>query len=130
MATAPTFTSAVRHDWADISAANTNRNGSGTIVTVATGVAAGTRVDEIVIQATGTTTAGMVRLYVSVDNGATWRLFDEVPVVAVVPSASLAAFRVSRTYLNLRLRNATMLLGAAPHNAETFTVHVEGGDLT
>jgi hypothetical protein len=50
-------------------------------VDVLTGVAAGTKVFEVRVQATVTTTAGMVRLYYY--DGTNTRLFDEIPVSAI-----------------------------------------------
>lgn len=51
-----------------ISTANTNRDGTGTLGVVLTATAtsaSGTRIDKIVTQATGTTTAGAVRYYIT-----------------------------------------------------------------
>lgn len=110
-----------------VSVANANRDGTGTIVTVATAGSAGGRVDRLRIQALGTTTAGMVRLYESVDNGVTNRLIAEVPVTAVTPSGSVAAFTADVTTPIILPPNA--LLRASTNNGESFTVAVlEGGD--
>lgn len=46
---------------AQVSAANTNRDGTGTIVDLVTGGTYGTRIDKVRICATGTTTAGVIR---------------------------------------------------------------------
>ena len=113
-----------------ISTANTNRDGTGTITSVATGVAAGTKVFEVVVQATATTTAGMVRLFLSTDSGSTWKLFDEVAIAAATPSATVKGQRVSTTYANLILANSSTVIGASTHNAEAFNVVVLAGDLT
>lgn len=128
MATTPTFTGTPRVGIAALSAANTNRDGTGTIVDALTGVAAGTKVFEVRIVATATTTAGMVRLYLY--NGTTYTLFDEIAVTAVTGSASVAEFSAVRTYANLILPSASYKLSASTHNAETFNVVVTGGDLT
>lgn len=128
MATSPTFTGTPRVGIGALSAANTNRDGTGTIVDVLTGVAAGTKVFEVRVQATATTTAGMVRIYLY--NGTTYSLFDEIPVAAVTGSASVAEFEAVRTYGNLILPSASYKLSAATHNAETINVIVSGGDLT
>ncbi len=53
MATAPVFAITPRLAVAAVSAANTARDGTGTIVDVLTGVAAGTRIERIWIQTTG-----------------------------------------------------------------------------
>ena len=130
MAITPAYAANPRSlDIAQISAANTNRDGTGTIGTVATGSATGLRIDEVVAQATVTTTAGMVRLYLSTDSGSTWRLFDEIPVSAITVGASTPAFRASRFYKNLVLFGTSDLLGASTHNAETFNVFPLGADL-
>lgn len=128
MASTPTFTSTPRVGSAQVSAANTNRDGTGTIVDVLTGVAAGTRIFEVVISATVTTTAGMVRLYYY--DGTNARLLDEVPVAAVTVGASTPAFRAVRTYANLVLASNTHKLQASTHNAEAINVIAIGGDLT
>ena len=130
MATTPNFTSTSRLATASVSAANTNRDGTGTIVTVLTGVAAGTKVFEVDVQMTVTSTAGMVRLFLSSDSGATWKLFDEVAIAAATASASVKATRVATQYANLILPSASWVLGAATHNAEASVVTALGGDLT
>ncbi len=128
MATAPTFTSASRLASADVATANVGRDGTGTIVTLITGVAAGTRVFEVVAEAIVTTTAGMIRLFLH--DGTTARLFDEIPVAAVTVSASVAGARTSRTYTNLILPTASWSLRASTHNAEAHVLSVMAGDLT
>lgn len=130
MATTPNFTSTSRLATASVSAANTNRDGTGTIVTVLTGVAAGTKVFEVDVQMTVTSTAGMVRLFLSSDTGATWKLFDEVAIAAATVSASVKGSRVATQYTNLILPSASWVLGAATHNAEASVVTALGGDLT
>lgn len=130
MATAPAYAANPRSlDIAQVSAANTTRDGTGTIVTVATGSAAGFRIAEVATQAIVTTTAGMVRLYLSTDTGSTWRLFDEIPVSAVTVAASTPAYRASRRYDNLVLFGTSDLLGASTHNAEAINVFPMGADL-
>ena len=111
-----------------ISTANTNRDGSGTIGTVLTPGADGTRVDGVRIQATGTTTAGVVRLFVRASAGGTWFLLAEILVTAVTPSTTIQAWSydwLTRVPLVLATGN---LLGASTHNAETFNVHPMAGN--
>jgi hypothetical protein len=130
MAAAPTYAANPRSiDRGAVSAANTNRDGSGTIVSIATGSAAGFKIMEVVAQATVTTTAGMIRLFISTDSGSTWDLFDELPVGATAVSASATAFRGVKNYNNLVLTGTTNRLGAATHNAEAFEVYALGADL-
>ena len=109
-----------------VSTANTNRDGTGTLATVFTAGASGSRIDDIVVVAIGTTTAGMVRLYLH--NGTSAFLIAEIPVTAITPSATVAAFTAV-------LRNQAIViptgwtLRASTHNAESFHVTVtRGGD--
>lgn len=127
MATSPQFATTPRIGLGQVTAANTNRDGTGTLVNIITGVAAGTKIQEVAIQATGTTTAGMVRLYLF--DGTNNRLFDEFVVSAITVGASTAAFRTSKSYDNLTLPSASWILKASTHNAETFNVVALGADL-
>lgn len=130
MATTPNFTSTSRLATAAVSTANTNRDGTGTIVSVITGVAAGTKLFEVDVQMIVSSTAGMVRLFLSSDTGSTWKLFDEVAIAAATVSASVKGTRVATQYTNLILPSASWILGASTHNAEASVVTALGGDLT
>lgn len=131
--TDPIFTKAPIIGQGEISVANTNRDGTGTIVTIQDGETDGVRIDQIEIKAEATTTAGMVRLFISFDTGATWNLWREVAVTAITPSATVKAFRDVidlTTTLNdppLSLAGAAVVLGAAPEKAEVFNVFARGG---
>ncbi len=127
MATTPAFAATPATAVAQISTANTNRDGTGTIATVLTAGASGTRIDQIDITATGTTTAGVVRLFIH--DGSNGRLWREVLVTATTPSTTVAVWSTSLTDLNLILKTGYSLR-AATHNAETFNVAVTAaGDL-
>lgn len=121
MATTAQYASTVQNGQGQISVANTNRNGTGTLVTIFTGATNGSRVDDIYIVATGTTTAGVVRLFIS--DGSNIRLWQEILVTAITPSTTVAVW--SYTLLNqaLLLENGWSLQ-AATNNAETFNVIV------
>ena len=127
----PIFSQAVRHAVATISTANTNRDGSGTIGTIFTADATdGSIVDHVDITAIGTTTAGVVRLYVH--NGSASFLWKEILVTAITPSTSVAAFSAT---VDCSLRSGVLFLPAgwslraSTHNAESFNVHAFGSDL-
>ena len=121
MATTAQYASTVQNASAQVTTANTNRNGTGTIVSVMTGATNGTRIDDIYIVATGTTTAGVVRLYIS--DGTNIRLWQEIIVPAVTPSTTVPVF--SYTLLNqaLILENGWSLQ-ASTNNSETFNILV------
>lgn len=128
MASTPAYASTPRIGMAQVSTANTNRNGTGTIADVLTGVAAGTRIERVVVEGTGTTTAGMVRLYLY--DGTNTRLYREVSVTAITPSASVQVFRSEFALTDCVLPSASWKLQASTHNAETFNLFAFGADLT
>lgn len=141
MAQTGNYVAAPRSPTAAISTANTARDGSGTLATVATGPArnlasdppaqGGMRIDALAICAGGTTTAGMVRLFVH--DGTNARLIAEIPVDAATPSATVQAWAVRLNkdvcdFMPLVLA-AGASLRASTHNAETFYATVlNGGD--
>jgi hypothetical protein len=127
MATSPSFAATPRIASVNIATANTNRDGTGTVATLITGVAAGTRVSEIVIKARVTTTAGQVRVFLH--DGTTFFLFDEIAVAAATVSASVQGVRASATYNNLILPSSSWSVRVSTHNAESIDVTALGADL-
>lgn len=127
MATSPVFAVTPRVGMAQVSVANAGRDGTGTLVDVIVGAATGTKISEVVVEATVTTTAGMVRLFLS--DGVSTRLFDEIAVAAATPSASVRATRVSTLYQNLTLPSSSWKLVACTANANAINVIAFGADL-
>jgi hypothetical protein len=126
MALTPQYAAIPKTGIAAISTANANRDGTGTLGTVFTAAAGnGSRIDRIIVAATGTTTAGMVRIYIY--NGTSSYLYDEVTVDAVTPSSTVAAFRYDNTNVNIVLP-PTYSLKASTANGEAFNVIALGGD--
>lgn len=110
-----------------ISTANTGKDGTGTLGTVRAAGPQGDIIDYLVVQAIGTTTAGMVRLFV--DDGTNIRLLAEISVTAATPSGTVQAFRAVWTPdggIPLPLPNGSTLK-ASTHNAESFVVWAAGG---
>ena len=122
MASTANFFSTPRTAFAQISTANTQRDGSGTIGTVITGAATGTRVDDLEIVATGPNSAGVVRLYIH--DGTNARLWREVIVPATTPSVTVPVFSLRITDAAVILQNASWSLRASTNNAETFNVFI------
>jgi hypothetical protein len=121
MATSAQYASTVRAAAAQVTTANTNRNGTGAIVTVFTAGASGSRIDDISIDAVATTTAGVVRLFIN--DGTTSYLWQEILVTAVTPSTTQAIW--SYTLLNQALVIPTgWSLRASTNNTETFNILV------
>jgi hypothetical protein len=125
MATAPQFTATPKVGITSISTANTARDGSGTIGTVFSAGSNGSRIDEVIIQATGNTTAGMVRLFLH--DGSASKLIGEQAISAATVSASVVGSRYVLTFANLSIP-AGYSLRASTHNAEAFNVVALGGD--
>ena len=126
--TSPIFTLTPVIGMAQISTANTNRDGTGTIESVLIGGTEGTRIHRITIKAIATTTAGIIRLFI--DDGSNVRLWREILVTAITPSASVATFEeeILLDEEEALILPATYELQAATHNAESFNIIAEGGD--
>jgi hypothetical protein len=121
MATTAQYASTVRTAQAQVSTANTNRNGTGTIATVFTAGSNGSRIDDIYITATGTTTAGVVRLFLN--DGSNTYLFEEILVTAITPSTTVSVFQAVLLNQAIVLANGWSLR-ASTNNAETFNIQV------
>ena len=102
-----------------LSVANTNRDGTGTLVDVVTGPANGCIIEEVTVAATGTTTAGMVRVFIY--DGTNTRLERELTVEAITPSGSIRSFQKSFRPTGLKLTTGQKLQ-MSTNNAETFHV--------
>lgn len=128
--TTPVFVKAATNDVAQVTVANANRDGTGTLVTVSAGLADGKRINVVRIKAIVTTTAGMIRLYYSPDTGTTNRLIGEVVVPAITVAAGVAGFEADWTPPGgfLILVGAAQLLRASTHNAEAHNLLASGGD--
>lgn len=112
-----------------INTANTNRDGTGVGDILVTGAASGTIIDEITINATNTTTAGMIRLYIDeITPTAANRLHSQIPVSAVTPTATTASWSTVIRPLNLKLGSGQKLL-VSTQNAESFHVTASVTDL-
>lgn len=126
----PIFVATPKIGMGRISAANTARDGTGTTVDIITGSTNGTRVDRVHVRAQGTTTAGMVRLFIY--DGTNVRFWDEISVTAITPSATVQVFEATLVTPDsaspLLVLPNNYVLRAATHNAETFDVIAHAGD--
>lgn len=131
MATQPQYAATPRCGIDQVSVANTARDGTGTIATIFTAGANGSRIDAIDIKAVGTTTAGMIRLFIH--DGTDARLLTEIPVTAITPSATLPSWEAQLNTNSMSQVLPIILptnysLRASTNNAETFNVIAFGGD--
>lgn len=131
MAAVPAYASTPNFGNGQVSTANPNRDGTGTIATIFTAAANGSRIDAIALKALATTTAGMLRLFLH--NGTNARLLTEVPVVAVTPSATAPSWETQLNSNNLSSILPLVLptgysLRASTEKAELFNILAMGGN--
>lgn len=133
MAATPSFAATPKTGIATISTANTNRDGTGTIVSLFTPGASGARVTSLQITATVTTTAQLVRLYRSTDSGTTWKLWREIPISAVTITTGTAGASSSVSLLDASGQAvglaSTDRIGAAAETANAMVLVTEYADL-
>lgn len=134
MATAPAFASTPRAASALLGAVETNLQAPTTTSTVFTAGASGSKVEEIVVQASqtslvATTVAGLV--YIFLHDGTTYHLFDTITVTAVTASATVPGFRGSNRYANLFLPTTWSIRMSQSNatNASILKATVLGADL-
>lgn len=121
MSTQAQYAATPRAALGQVSTANTNRDGTGTLATIFAAGSSGSRIDDIYIAATGTTTAGVVRLFLF--DGTNNRLWQEILVTAVTPSTTIQVW--SYTLLNQALiLPVNYVLKGSTNNAETFNINV------
>lgn len=125
MAAAPNFAATPRVSAANIATADTSRTSPTNVGTVFTAGSSGSRIDEVNIIATGTTTSGVVRLWIY--TGSTYYLLSETLVTALTPSTTIAVFSSTSTFNNLMLPSGHSLR-ATTNNSESFNVIAFGGD--
>jgi hypothetical protein len=131
MANNPSYAATPRCAIGQVSTANTARDGTGTIATIFTAGASGSRIDAINLKAIATTTAGMIRLFIH--DGTNARLLTELPVVAVTPGASAPSWEAQLNTNSMSQMLPIILptgysLRATTNNAETFNLLCVGGD--
>jgi hypothetical protein len=135
MASAPIFASTPKVGSAFISTANTNRNTAGTWPVVYTAGTLGSLIYKVQVNATGSTTAGVVRL-LQTDNTNSLTstgsgLLEEIIVPAITPSTTVRVFEYVLNYP----QNSPLILvsgstlRATTNNAEPFMVFAYGGDI-
>lgn len=125
MASSPAFAATPRNSDVNITTADTSRTAPTNVGTVFTAGASGSRIDSVIITATGTTTAGVVRLWVY--TGTVYFLMSETLVTVITPSVTVGVFTASLSFNTLLLPSGYSLR-ATTNNAESFNVLAFGGD--
>jgi len=125
MSANPSFASTPIAGAVSISTANTNRDGTGTLGDLHTAGEGGSRIDLIRVVASGTTTAGVVRVFY--DDGSTVFLLKELLVEAVTPGTAEEVFVVEWIPTVPLIVEPTHELKVSTHKAEGFNVFAIGG---
>ncbi len=121
MAATPAFASTPRLGVGVVSTANTARDGTGTIVDILTGVAAGTRVERLVVQATENPADCLVHVFLH--DGSTSYLFDTFDMGdPAAASTVLGPFREERRYFDLVMPSSSWKVRASITVAPTAGV--------
>jgi hypothetical protein len=129
MASNPSFAATVRHGVASVSTANTNRDGTGTIADILTAGASGSKIEEIVVKATGDPADCTVVIYIY--DGSTYQVYDEWDIGnPAAGSTTVASYREARTYENLMLVSGEKLAASitVALTSGVLKVHAFGGD--
>lgn len=109
-----------------IAVANTKLDGTGAIVNLFTAGGNGSLIKSITIAALQSTHRGMVRFFVSPNNGVTYFLMMEV----IVPQTNQSAFEPSfKVLLNEDFYlQAGYIIAASTEKSESFAITIEGND--
>jgi hypothetical protein len=136
VATDPAFAATINNGCQLLGAtAETDLQAPAQTSTVLTAGATGTKIEEIVVEASksgslvATTVAGLVYLFLY--DGSTYHLFDTITVAAITASATAAPFRATKTYTNLVLKTGWSLRASQSiaGNVSILKVHAFGADL-
>lgn len=111
-----------------LSTANTNLNGTGTLLTLITGASNGTLIKAVHLKMRVTSSQGMIRLFIDDNSGSNIQLLTEVPVPPKVQAGINKTFETVIP-LNFRLK-AGYILKASTEIANSCTVYVEALDWT
>ena len=123
MSTNAAYASTPRYAIAECSVANANFDGTGTIVTLFTAGSNGSRVDDIGWAAQGNTTAGCLKFFSRESSLVNWKFVFCLGVDARSVSATSFPWQGGVRNANWIMEPGNQL-GIAPHNGESFIVHI------
>jgi hypothetical protein len=142
MSTQPSFAATPLSPVVGFSTANTNRDGTGTIALLCAARVPGSRVQRVQFRATGTTSAGVIRVFkrgsgltlngdgtISAWSAPTWHLIEEILVQAITPGTSQRVWAGEWAPLDGFDLAPFESLGIATQLAEGFNAQVFGGHL-
>lgn len=101
MATSPVYAATPKIGSAAAPGFDTSLTAPSTTATVLTSGSSGSKIEEIVVQGTATTVAGVLNIWAH--DGSNYSLLDQVLISAVTSSTTAVAFRAVRQYSNMWL---------------------------
>lgn len=110
-----------------LTTANTNLNGSGTIVDIITGGSLGTIIRQVSIKALQNVSPGMIRFFIH--DGNSYNLIREIPVNPQGQSGQYTSYGEVISFSNLILPSGFKFSASTEIN-ENFSVMVAGLDIT
>lgn len=126
MAATPQFAATPNIGQVTISAANTNRDGTGTLGTAFTAGSNGSTITRITVTPVGTTTAGVVRVFMNTST--TYTLMKEILIPANTPSSTNIVMPIVIVFDPPLVLPTSYLIKVGTHNAESFAITTEGGN--
>jgi len=109
-----------------VTTANANLDGTGSVITIASAGTNGSLITQILFKAVVTTTAGMLRIFLH--DGSNYRLHAEVDQTAATPSATVKAFTATWVPAEPLVLPSGWSVRCSTSNTEAVNVFVQGGD--
>lgn len=125
--TAPTFTREANVTFAALTTANTNTDGSSSVVNLTTGGTNGSLLLALRVQAQVTTTSGIIRIYLY-DGSSASSLIFEFDVPAVTLGSSSPGYSAVWVPEHRFIIPQNYILRAAPTKSEAFALTAFAGD--
>lgn len=123
MAQRPELTNTINNGKGLVSAANTNRDGTGTIVTLLTAGSNGTLIRRISIKADGRPADSCVLIYLY--DGSSYYVFDEFDLGApAAPSATVSSYQDTRGYTDIKISSGWSVRASITAAPTSGAVHV------
>ena len=117
------FATTPRYAVATVSTANTNWDGTGTIVTAFTAGDNGSRVDQIGWSCEGTSSAGLLNMFVREDSEDDWTFIFGITISAATASTTAPPHAGGVTNLNWVLSGGAQI-GFSTTVSQTINIHI------
>ena len=129
--TSPIFALVPETKIVTVTTATTDRTGATTtnLAELLTAGTDGTKITQIGAKVAGDNTACLVLIFITDTAGANPKLYDELALLAVTPSTSLASARISIPYSDLQLKSGQkVLVGTTVAQAAGVNIFAIKGD--